>query len=225
MRVTRHIGIAGRVNGDVERDVIVATADEGRVEERASERVELSDEDIGAARVRLGGVHDRKVRRGRVAGDVGAAGCVHRKAAAGILTAPAEVGRVREHGIDDKRHGQVVLAHVESDDSVWIQPVADRADPPFSVDRLIGARRGLAKLPVAQHEYQVAIGIDVQLVGSRVAESDGARIGVRLDDEVEFESPAVAVVDEIHTAIDARIDDPRVRRNVRDPGRGLVADE
>src|SRR5438309_1300505 len=82
-----------------------------------------------------------------------------------------------------------------------------------------------AHFSAAHTKSQVATFVHLDFIGTFNRELDAARIGSRRDNEIVFELPVVAVIDQIDARIDLTVPYCGKGGNIRAPKRRIVADE
>ena len=172
----------------------------------------------------VGGVHST--------GHIGVPGGIYSNAVTPIGAATANVGRIDQDGVDDKRLGLVVARNVE--------PYAVIGDYKFCIlnnkwgigrlnVRVAGLiNMGLMKAHLAgrQPNHQVPISIHADFrVSILDFQTDGLRIGLGGNYKVVFELPLVTVIDEINPGIDAFVFHLCIGRHVRPPLHRVHTDE
>ena len=120
--------VARRIEDDAADEVVRRSADERRVDQRRTGRVELRHVAVAVVERRVVRTRcDRPVGRRGAAGDVGVAGTVDGHAAAAVEVTAAEVGRV-----DERRTGRVELRQGRVEARRW---PSCRTLPPWSGSR------------------------------------------------------------------------------------------
>ena len=119
----------------------------------------------------------------------------------------------------------VVTAQAQPDPTRAADHVGDRHLLPEAAAPLVGNRPREAKLAAGQAEHELTPCVQPQPLQAREGERDHPWIGTRADDEVVLEPPLTAVIDDIYTAVDIAVDDPRVGRDAGPPAAPVGAEQ
>src|SRR5207244_3652864 len=112
-----------------------------------------------------------------------------------------------QYGINDQWPAPIVCAHPKANPTQSFYHVAAADFMSDAVDRLIEDRFLPAHIAAPRSQHEVTVRIYAHLSHSIKRKLDGCGISPRSDNEVVFQVPLVAVVDQIHSGIDGLVFD------------------
>src|SRR5688500_4361537 len=98
------------------------------------------------------------------------------------------------------------------------EPAGYRA--PLSADGLIHERRLLEDVAVFQLHPELSVRGQAEATNALQRQPHDGGIRARVDDDVVFQAPALAVESEVHAAVDVAIEQRAIRGDVRPPAGG-----
>jgi hypothetical protein len=141
------------------------------------------------------------------------------------IAAAAKIGRVDHHRVNHQRLGRIVSAQLKTDLTLRVERVAASDLLSRAVRFLIDHRLAQSDLPAGGLQHKVASFVHCQNVGAGEAQADDLGVGAGSDDEVVFQLPLGAVVNQIHSWINAPVFDFGVGGNAGAPPFGIAARE
>src|SRR5206468_190861 len=136
-----------------------------------------------------------------------------------------EIRRVNEHRVDNQRSRGIVRVKMESNPIAVRLCVAARNLHAMAAGLLIDDGRLQANFSVAGLEDEIATNVHSNVPSAFKRQLDRIRVGAWSDEEVVLELLLVAVVNEVHSGIDALVFDFPVPGNLRVPVPASVADD
>src|SRR5437867_574623 len=108
------MSISGRIHGDSVTLIEAVSAEIGRIHERCARSVQLGDERVvSSTSTGLEGTRGREVSRACCPRYVNVSGRIYGDGDTVVVAISAEIGRIRERRIDNKRPAWIVFAYLE----------------------------------------------------------------------------------------------------------------